>query len=124
MVEAGKSILIVDDDTGILRVWNVFSHGRVILWKLLKPGKEAKQKLKSRLYDIGLFDLRLPDMDGTDLLQMDSRSPKMVKIILTGLAGVSNTFESEEGGADAFLCKPVDPVLLLNTIEMKLKSKA
>jgi len=63
-------------------------------------------------------------MDGTDLLQIiNDAAPKTVKIILTGLADVTNTFESQEGGADAFLQKPVAPTLLIETIEKKLSER-
>lgn len=120
----GKSMLIVDDDEGILKVIKRIFSKRGYSVDIAETGEEAKTKLKLRTYDVALIDLRLPDMDGTDLLQtINDAAPKTVKIILTGLADVTNTFESQEGGADAFLQKPVAPTLLIETIEKKLSEK-
>jgi DNA-binding NtrC family response regulator len=120
----GKSMLIVDDDEGILKVINRIFSKRGYSVDTAETGEEAKTKIKTRTYDVALIDLRLPDMYGTDLLQtINDAAPKTVKIILTGLADVTNTFESQEGGADAFLQKPVAPTLLIETIEKKLNER-
>ena len=124
MFEAEKSILVVDDDEGILRVLRRIFIRRGYTVDTAETGEKAKIKIKSKHYDVALIDLRLSDMDGTDLLQpIYESAPRTLKIILTGLADVTNTFEPQEGGADVFLQKPVDPILLIGIIEEKLKDR-
>ena len=124
MIHEKKAILVVDDDAAICRVLKRILERRGFYVDTCETGAAASEKLGINLYDVALIDLRLPDMDGTDLFgQMNEVEPKMVKIVLTGLPYVENDYESLEGGADAFLSKPVDPEFLLSLIEDKIREK-
>jgi DNA-binding NtrC family response regulator len=73
---------------------------------------------------VALIDIKLPDMDGTDLLvMMQENLSNAVKILITGLSLVDSGAEIIEKGADACLLKPVKPEDLLSMIEEKLKGK-
>lgn len=125
MIQPKKSILVVDDDASICRVLRRILSMKGYSVDTAETGAAAREKLGSNVYDVALIDLRLPDMDGTDLFeQMNEAGPSMVKIVLTGLPYVKNDYESLEGGADAFLSKPVNPELLLTLIENKIKEKS
>ncbi len=112
------SILIIDDDTTILRVFSrIFQH-RGYKVTLATKGSEALEKLGEDCFDVALVDLRLPDMEGTELLPViEMTSPKTVKIMLSGscLHGIV--------GADALLGKPINPEKLLSIIESKLRDR-
>jgi CheY-like chemotaxis protein len=112
------SILIIDDDTTILRVFSrVFEHKGYKVTVAAK-GAEAIQKLHEDYFDVALVDFRLPDMEGTELLPVIGKSsPQTIKIMLSGnnLQGVA--------GADALLGKPIDPERLLSVIESKLRNR-
>jgi DNA-binding response OmpR family regulator len=83
-------------------------------------GKEAMEKLNVKSYDVALIDLRLPDMEGTQLFPIiQSTSPRTLKIMLTGKMLLGDSI----GGADALLKKPIQPELLLSVIDCKLKNK-
>ena len=117
-------MLIVDDDEGILKVIKRIFSKRGYSVDTAETGEEAKTKIKARTYDVVLTDLSSPTwMEPTSYKQSTTQLQKTVKIILTGLADVTNTFESQEGGADAFLQKPVAPTLLIETIEKKLSER-
>ena len=124
MIQAKKAILVIDDDASICRVLGRILAREGYSVDTAETGEAAREKLETNVYDVALIDLRLPDINGTDLLgQMNEVGPRMVKIVLTGLPYVENDFESLDGGADAFLSKPVNPELLLNLIGAKIKEK-
>jgi len=55
-------------------------------------------------YKLALVDIRLPDMDGVELLTgMKQTTPKMVKIIITGYPSLENAVEAVNRGADGYI---------------------
>jgi two-component system response regulator HydG len=114
-------MLVVDDDTSILRVLSRIFGKKGFLVDVAEDGKEAQEKMASTVFDVAIIDLRLPDIDGTDLLSFFPEAT--VKIMFTGLPNVQNNYESQEGGADAFIVKPVSPEALLSLIERKMGEK-
>ena len=80
-----KSILVIDDDEVVLN--SIAEALRLEGYKVdtAETGKEAIRKGNLRFYNLVLIDIRLPDMEGTELLKaMKETTPKMVKIIVTG----------------------------------------
>lgn len=113
-------MLIVDDDTSILRSFTKIFVKKGFLVAIAKNGKEAIEKLHNNRFDVALVDFILPDMEGVELFPLiEKSSPKAVKIMLTGKIHLKSHIK----GADAFLDKPVNPEKLLGVIETKLKQK-
>jgi DNA-binding NtrC family response regulator len=121
---AKKTVIVIDDDKSILRTLSrVLQKGGYEI-DSAGTGKEAIEKLSGQSYDVALIDIKLPDMDGTDLLvMMQENLSNAVKILITGLSLVDSGAEIIEKGADACLLKPVKPEDLLSMIEEKLKGK-
>jgi DNA-binding response OmpR family regulator len=88
-------------------------------------GKEAIEKSNMTFYNLALIDIRLPDMEGTQLLTaMCETVPKMVKIIVTGYPSMNNTIEAVNKGADGYVVKPImDTDEFLNKIKEHLKKQ-
>ncbi len=87
-------------------------------------GREAMEKSNTRLYDLALLDIKLPDTEGTELLKaMGEKSPEMVKIMITGYPTLDNAVESLNTGADAYIVKPVEPIRLLDIVKEKLNEQ-
>jgi DNA-binding NtrC family response regulator len=87
-------------------------------------GKEAIKKSNKNFYNAALIDIRLPDMEGTELLMaMKETTPKMVKIIITGYPAVQNAIEAVNKGADAYVLKPPNMKELLNMIKEHLQKQ-
>jgi len=85
-------------------------------------GKEALVKIHTKNYDIALIDVILGDSNGLDLLpRIQETSPKTIKIVMTGADTSEKKDEACRNGADAFLTKPVDPVVLLGIFEERLE---
>ncbi len=119
-----KRIIVIDDDKSILRTFTRILQKNGYEIEVAETGKEALEKTKSKSHDLALIDIRLPDMDGTDLLvKMQQMNPKAIKIMITGFPSLETGVKALDEGADAFLVKPVKPEELLALIEEKFKAK-
>jgi DNA-binding response OmpR family regulator len=115
-------ILVVDDDKNILETLRGVLEANGYLVDTALNGQEAIQKSKAHVFNLALLDIKLPDMDGVELLtRMRDTVPKMRKIMLTGYPSVQNAIEAVNRKADAYLVKPVDVTKLLATIEAHLE---
>jgi len=119
-----KNILVVDDDKVALQITERILRKQGYHVDVAETGREAEEKVNSRLFDLALIDVRLPDIDGVDLVEEIHRiKPKMVKIVITGFASMENGIKAMEAGADAYLVKPVASQELLRIVEQKLKDR-
>jgi len=122
-LEKGKNrILVVDDDKSILRTFTRILQKNGYEIEVAETGKEAIEKSKKKRYNLALIDIRLPDMDGTDLLvKLQKTMQDAVKIMITGFPSLETGVKALDEGADAYLVKPVKPEELLALIDEKLK---
>lgn len=119
-----KSILIVEDDEVVLETFKEFLTKKGYDVDTAMTGREAVEKSKARFYNLALLDIKLPDMEGTELLtKLHEDTPGMMKIMITGYPDLENTREALNKGADAYLVKPVTIEKLLETIKTKLKEQ-
>ena len=119
-----KSILVIDDDQIVLN--SIAEALRLEGYNLdtAETGKEAIKKGNSRFYNLILIDIRLPDMEGTELLKaMKETTPKMIKIIVTGYPSLQNATEALNKGADGYIIKPMDIPKLLATVKEHLQKQ-
>jgi len=117
-----KSILIVDDDPNICKVLSTNLKAKGYFVKCAETGKKAIEMSKDQHFNLALIDIRLPDMQGTELLtQLRGTIPKMMKIIITGYPSIENAVEALNKGADAYVIKPLDMDKVLKIVEEKLK---
>lgn len=116
-----KRILVIDDDAGIVEsLKSILELEGYEVDTALTAG-DGLQMIQETFYHLGLFDIKLPDMDGTDLLiEAQKIRPGMRKIMVTGFASLENSVKSLNEGADAYILKPVDPKKLLEVVKEKL----
>ena len=119
-----KTILVVDDDKNIIKSIKDILELEGYNVGAAETGKEAIKKTVKTYYNLVLLDIRLPDMEGTELLtKMHQHNSKTVNIMITGYPSLNNAIESLNLGADAYLMKPIDPKKLLKIVEEKLKKQ-
>ena len=124
MSESKKIILVVDDDKSILRTFTRILQKSGYEIDVAETGREAVDKAENRHYDLALVDIRLPDMDGTDLLaRLEKQFLNTVKIMITGFPSLETGVKALDEGADAYLVKPVKPQELLMLLQEKLRSR-
>lgn len=117
-------ILVVEDDESVRKVLATILEEKGYLVDTAENGKEAIKKSKTKIYNLALLDIRLPDMKGTKLLTaMKETTPKMIKIIMTGYPSLQNAIKAVNKGADAYMLKPLNMNDALRTIKEQLKNQ-
>ena len=115
-------ILVVDDDENIRTVFKMNLESRGYLVDTAADGQKALEASKTRFYNIALLDIKLPDVEGTDLLQeLSEILPNMKKIIVTGFPTLQNAIKAVNEGADSYIMKPVKMDVLIEKIEELLR---
>ncbi|MBS7645499.1 MAG: response regulator [Candidatus Bathyarchaeia archaeon] len=115
-------ILLIDDDESICETLATVleEHGYRVEHAL--TGKDALKKARNQYYNMALIDIRLPDMDGTELIErLEEHNPGIVKIMITGYPSLENAVESLNKGADGYVIKPFKMDELLKVVEKHLK---
>ena len=73
-------IIVVDDDESIRETMKAILEDEGYIVDLAESGKEAIQKTNDQTYNLALLDIRLPDMEGVDLLKsMKEGNPRNAK---------------------------------------------
>ena len=119
-MENKKAILLVDDEESVRKAFTGILEKAGYLVDTAETGQKALEKAQAKRYDVALIDIKLPDMEGTDLLLKLPKKSEMVKIIITGFSTMENGVKAADCGADDFLVKPVKPQELLNAIKERL----
>ena len=82
-----KRILVVDDDLGILDSTKQILEIDGYEVETASTGGDGLKKIESTFFNLALFDIKLPDMEGTELLEKAHKlRPAMKKIMVTGYA--------------------------------------
>ncbi len=113
-----ETILFVDDDLNLLQGLQRMLRPRRNEWEMtfVASPREALALLTQRCFDVVVTDMRMPEMDGADLLEEVKKiCPRSVRIILSGQAEIETIIKSI-GSAHQYLSKPCNPELLQATI--------
>jgi DNA-binding NtrC family response regulator len=117
-------ILIVDDDENIRKVLTTILEDEGYDVESVDTAKKAIERTRRKFYNLALIDIRLPDMEGIELLtKMKNTTPKIRKIIITGYPTLQNAVEAVNRGADAYIMKPFDMEKVLEEIKDQLKKQ-
>ena len=111
-------ILFVDDEPRIIQGLRRMLHKVGWDWKMkfTNNGPEALILLDREPFDVIVTDMRMPGMDGAELLaEVQRRHPHMVRIVLSGLSSHEMVIRAA-GSAHQFLQKPCEPELLKRAI--------
>ncbi len=119
-------ILIVEDDKelGLLLGQEVMDQGMESKWT--GSAEEALVLMHEWLPDLVITDLRLPGMDGLDLLrrsQMDFAQTLPDFLVITAFGTISKAVESLKAGAEDFLTKPLDLDHFMLTVNRILRNR-
>lgn len=117
-----KRILVVDDDANILRVFKGILEKEGYIVETAATGTDALAKIQKSKFTVYLVDVKLPDMDGTDLLLKIPKNTKTIKIIVTAFSTNEVGKKAADYGADDFLVKPVKAEELIVTVREKLNT--
>jgi two-component system NtrC family response regulator len=117
-------VLIIDDERVICDACRLVlaEKGHGVDHRL--TGKAGLLAIERGTYDIVLLDMKLPDIDGTEILKaVRERTPAPCVVVMTGYATMSNAVKAMKLGAADYLAKPFTDVELIKTIEKSYASE-
>jgi two-component system response regulator PilR (NtrC family) len=102
-------ILIVDDEKPIRDSLKIVLSDEGYTTEVAGDGEEALEKIKNESFDIVITDIKMPKLDGIQLLEtVSSISPETFFIIMTAYASVKTAIDALRHGAFDYLIKPVE----------------
>lgn len=116
----GVRILVADDNgTNRKIIARILEHGGHTV-ELVENGEQALDKLEQGRFDLMILDKNMPDMGGLEVIKIHRatslRSAPVPAIILTADATTEAMRECEDAAVEHYLTKPVDTLILLDTI--------
>lgn len=116
------SVLIVDDDESVLTMLNKVIRSAGMDANTVSGGKQALELVRDRPFDIILLDVNLRDMDGFQVIQeLRGRGVKTPIIIVSGLKEDYDTLYGLDIGADDYITKPFNPVILAAKVKALIR---
>lgn len=119
-----ENILIVDDDVHILELlqrhlqsWSIHTYKAISV-------KEAVQILRDTKIDLLITDLKMPEIDGSELIKFVSEHyPNLPKLVVTGYPSVQDSLAAIKSGVADYLTKPFTKEELGKAIDKCLSNK-
>lgn len=118
------NILVVDDDEAIRDSCSQLLTEMKVTVENASDGNAGLNKIKRRVFDIVILDLKMPGLNGMKLLKMIKEiNPETIVIVITGYATVDSAVHAMKNGAYDFLPKPFTPeelrIIVKRALEMR-----
>src|SRR5215203_1182822 len=120
-----SNILIVDDEQSYRQLLSLVFEGDGHSIRTASNGREALTLLHEEPADVVISDVRMPDMDGIEMLSaVRETQPDLGVILMTAFASVETAREAFKLGADDFIQKPFDVEELKLIVKKTLEKQA
>ncbi len=120
---AKRKILVVDDDPTMVKLINVNLKLNNYSVVEATSGEQALDVLESDVLDLVVLDIMMPGVDGWEVLKRirgNAETQEMPVILVTAKTQDSDVIRGWELGADEYVIKPFNPLLLVEVIKMVL----
>jgi len=124
MTDSPKHLLIVDDEMGLREAIaeRLTDHGFLV--EQASSGEQALERLSAFAFDILITDLRLPGVDGRQVMDLAiERYPDIIAIVITGFGTVKDAVDAIKHGAADFITKPFQFDALLHVLGSALEQR-
>ena len=121
-----SKILIIEDEAAIRRVLNKILTEENDTYQVeeAEDGLQGLEKIKNQDYDLVLCDIKMPKMDGLELLEAVKKiKPEIPMVMISGHGDMETAIHSMKMGAFDYISKPPDLNRLLNTTRNALDKK-
>ncbi len=103
------NILVVDDESGIRETIAEFLESEGYVTQMASDGHQALEVIKNGNIDILISDVRMPGMDGMELMkQVSTYSSDTLVMLMTAFASVETAIQALRSGAADYMLKPLD----------------
>ena len=112
------NIIVIDNESVICDACDLVLTERGHAVDYFKTGKTGLLAVERSRYDLALLDIKLPDMDGMEILKiLREKRPEVYVIVMTGYSTMSNAVQAMKLGAADYLSKPFTDDELMEAIE-------
>jgi len=121
-----SKILIIEDEAAIRRVLNkiLSEENKNYQVEEAEDGLEGMEKIKNNDYDLVLCDIKMPKMDGVEVLEATRKiKPEIPVVMISGHGDLDTAVNTMRLGAFDYISKPPDLNRLLNTVRNALDRK-
>lgn len=119
-----KKLLAVDDDQNLLKIITMRLESLGYEVTAAGSGEDARQAVKTQVFDLAVIDLQLGQQDGISLMEdLQLICPGMPVIILTAHGSIESAVEAMKRGAYTYLTKPFDARELALHVERALENR-
>ncbi len=119
-----ETILIVDDDESTSRTLSLVFGRKGYDTETATTGQEAIEKAQERFFNLALLDIKLPDMEGVELLgPLKEMHPDMVMIMATAYASLETAVWALNEGASGYITKPLNMDEVLAVVREALEKQ-
>jgi DNA-binding NtrC family response regulator len=119
-----SNILIIDDERVICDGCRLALSDKGHSVDICMTGRDGLEMTLNGTYDLALLDMKLPDMDGMDILRtIRSKTPNVYVIVMTGYSSVQNAVEAMKLGAFDYIAKPFSDDELVLAVDRAIEKK-
>jgi DNA-binding NtrC family response regulator len=119
-----QTILVIDDERAIRRTLNEILSFEGYVIDEAADGAEGVKKIKENNYDCILCDIKMPKMDGFEVLQVaKDEKPDVPFIVISGHGNIETAVDAVKKGAYDYISKPPDLNRLLITLRNAMEKK-
>lgn len=119
------NVMVVDDEETICEALAAWFEKDGYQVETAFSGADALARMEEKPCDIYLLDIKMPGMDGIELLsRLKERQPDAMVIMITAHGSIQTAVEAMKLGASDYLCKPFDPDELSLIMERVRATKA
>lgn len=119
------AILVVDDEAVIREGLQRTLDGERFAVETCRSGHAAIELLQDKEYDLIITDLKMPGMNGIEVLKaVKGLQPDVPVIMITGYATVDTAVEAMKNGATDYISKPFTPEQIMEKIDKSLEQRA
>jgi formate/nitrite transporter len=118
---ARKRILVVDDDATVRQSCEKILAEEGYDVETVASGNEGLERTNSGYFDCALVDLRMPDVDGMEIVRAARRERRgMALLVITGYGAVDTATEAMRLGVSDYICKPFTPQEIAQAVRRAL----
>lgn len=119
-----RRVLVVDDDHSVRQVVRDLLESESLSVDVAEDGPAALEKIKECQYDLVLSDIKMPQMDGLELIRrVHQMDPHLIAILMTGFGSLETARAALKEGVYDYILKPFHMVELHQAVERAFDRK-